>query len=432
MRLFGTMEVRDNNLYIGGVSCKNLKDEYGTPLYVIDEEFLRGRCKEYYNNFGVEKYGNKVAYAGKAFLTIAMCQIIKEEGLFLDVVSSGELYTALKANFPMNKIYFHGNNKTLDEIEMGIELGVGRFVVDNFYEMNNINEMAGKKGIKQSILLRITPGIEAHTHDYIKTGQVDSKFGFSMVNQEVYKAVEKAINLPNINLSGIHCHIGSQIFETTPYEEAVDVMFEILREIKDKYDYEINEVDLGGGFGIYYTKEDKPKETKEYCEAILKRAINKSKELGIKLPMLGIEPGRSIIGNAATLIYTIGAIKDIPGVRKYASIDGGMNDNIRPALYEAKYECEIANNMNSEERELVTIAGKCCETGDIVIKDAYISKCKSGDILAIPSVGAYGYSMASNYNKITKPAVVLVKNGRTKLMCKRESFDDMLKNELNL
>lgn len=432
MKLFGTMKVKDNNLYIGGVSCKDLKDKYSTPLYVIDEDFLRGRCKEYYDDFGVEKYGNKVAYAGKAFLTIAMCQIIKEQGLFLDVVSSGELYTALKSDFPMDKVYFHGNNKTLDEIEMGVELGVGKFVVDNFYEMNNINDMAGKKGIKQSILLRITPGIEAHTHDYIKTGQVDSKFGFSMLEEEVYKAVETAINLPNINLSGIHCHIGSQVFETTPYKEAVDIMFAIVKEIKDRYNYEINEVDLGGGFGIYYTKEDKPKEIKEYCEAILKRALSKSKELGIKLPMLGIEPGRSIIGNAATLIYTIGAIKNISGIRKYVSIDGGMNDNIRPALYKAQYECEVANNMNSYEKELVTIAGKCCETGDIVIKDMEISKCKNGDILAIPSVGAYGYSMASNYNKIPKPPIVLVKDGKGKLICKRESFDDILKNELSL
>lgn len=426
------MEVQDNNLYIGGISCNDLKEKYGTPLYIIDERFLRDKCNEYYNNFGVEKYGNKVAYAGKSFLTIAMCEIIKEEGLFLDVVSSGELYTALKANFPMNKVYFHGNNKTLAEIEMGIEVGVRRFVVDNFYEMNNINEMAGKKGIKQSILLRITPGIEAHTHDYIKTGQVDSKFGFSMVEEEIYKAVEKAINSPNINLSGIHCHIGSQIFETAPYEEAVDIMFEIMKEIKDRYDYEINEVDLGGGFGIYYTNEDKPKETKEYCDAILKRAVNKSRELGIKLPMLGIEPGRSIIGNAVTLIYTIGAIKNIPNIRKYVSIDGGMNDNIRPALYNAEYECEIANNMNSEERETVTISGKCCESGDIVIEDIQISKCNSGDILAIPSVGAYGYSMASNYNKISRPAIVLVKDGESKLICKRESFDDILKNELRL
>ncbi|WP_010241535.1 diaminopimelate decarboxylase [Clostridium arbusti] len=431
MKLFGTMDIKENELYIGGMSSTELCKEFGTPLYVIDEELVRGNCRDYCENFAVDK-GNKVAYAGKAFLPTAMCQIINQEGLYLDVVSGGELYTAHKSDFPMKKVLFHGNNKTIDEIKMGISFNVGRFVVDNFYEMEKIDEIARANNKVQKILLRITPGIEAHTHEYIKTGQVDSKFGFTLLNNETIEAVKKAISLPNVKLMGLHCHIGSQIFEIKPYEEEVDIMLDVIKTIKEELGYKIEELDLGGGFGIFYTEEDKPRETKEFCDAILKRAESKAKELKIELPVLIIEPGRSIIGNAGSTLYTLGSIKDIPGVRKYISVDGGMTDNIRPSLYQAQYQCAIANKISSETKEKVTIAGKCCESGDILLTDVDIANVESGDILIVPTTGAYGYSMANNYNKIPRAAVVLVKDGHARIICRRESYEDVLRNELPL
>ncbi|AYD40842.1 diaminopimelate decarboxylase [Clostridium fermenticellae] len=432
MKLVGTMEVNDNTLLIGGVSTRELAKEFKTPLYVIDEALVRSQCKKYYNSFKVDERGNKVAYAGKAFLTTAMCQIINEEGLNLDVVSGGELYTALKSGFPPKKIYFHGNNKTIEEVEMGVNSRVGRFVVDNFYELENINSIAAENNVIQSILLRITPGIEAHTHDYIKTGQIDSKFGFTLPNGDAIKAVKKALKLPNIKIEGLHCHIGSQIFEIEPYEKEVEIMLSFIRKIKDELNYDINELDLGGGFGIYYTKEDKPKKIEEFCKSILVKAISISKKLDIKLPTLVIEPGRSIIGNAGTTLYTVGSIKEIENVRKYVSVDGGMTDNIRPSLYNAEYECVIANNVDSEYKEKIAVAGKCCESGDILLNDILISKPESGDILAVFTTGAYGYSMSNNYNKIPKPAVVMVKGGKSKLICRRQSFEQLIENEILL
>ncbi|WP_125154037.1 diaminopimelate decarboxylase [Clostridium rectalis] len=432
MKLFGTMEILNNTLHIGGNNTVDLAKKYGTPLYVMDEELIRKNCKDYYKNFKVEEMNNKVAYAGKAFLTLAMCQIINEEGLYLDVVSGGELYTAFKANFPMERVYFHGNNKTLEEIEMGIQLGVERFVVDNFYEINTINEIAKRLNKVQKILLRITPGIEAHTHEYIKTGQIDSKFGFTLLNNQTLNAVERAIKLSNIDLIGLHCHIGSQIFEITPYEDEVDIMMNLIKNIKKKLNYDILELDLGGGFGIYYTEGDTPKTTENYCESILNKAISKAKELNIDLPSLVIEPGRSIVGNAGTTLYTIGAIKEIPKVRKYVAVDGGMTDNIRPALYSAEYECMIADKIDSSTKEVVTISGKCCESGDILLNHVTLAKCKSGDVLSVLSTGAYGYSMSSNYNKIPTAAVVMVSNGEDKLICRRQSYHELISNELFL
>lgn len=432
MKLFGTMDINQDELYIGGVSSSHLCKNFGTPLYVIDEQLLRDKCKKYYKAFGLKKGINKVAYAGKAFLTIAMCQVINEEGLNLDVVSGGELFTAYKSDFPMEKILFHGNNKTTEEIKMGIELKVGIFVVDNFYEMEKINEIAKVNNKIQKIFLRITPGIEAHTHEYIKTGQIDSKFGFNLISDDVINAVKKSIEFSNIELVGLHAHIGSQIFEIKPYEDEVDVMLNLIKDIKEKTGHEIKELDLGGGFGIYYTNGDEPRKIEDFCSIILKRAEEKAKELEINLPSLIIEPGRSIIGNAGTTLYTIGAIKNIEGVRKYVSVDGGMTDNVRPSLYHAEYQCAIANKMNDNSNERVTIAGKCCESGDILIKNVEISKAVSGDILAVASTGAYGYSMSSNYNKAQKPAVVFVAGGNAKLVCKRQSYEELIENELKL
>jgi diaminopimelate decarboxylase len=432
MELFGTSQIIDNILYIGGVSTVDLANEYGTPLYVIDEALVRTKSRRYYEGFKVKERGNRVAYAGKAFLTLAMCQLINEEGLCLDVVSGGELYTAIKSGFPLEKVYFHGNNKTEEEIQMGIQNGVGRFVVDNFYEIEKINDIAKQNNKTQKILLRVTPGIEAHTHDYIKTGQIDSKFGFTILNNNTLNAVKRAIELPNIDLVGLHCHIGSQIFDIEPYEDAVEIMLGLVSSIKQELNYELSELDLGGGFGIHYKSGDMPKTIEQFCSAILNKADEAAARLNISLPSLTIEPGRSIIGKAGTTLYTVGSIKEIPEVRKYVAVDGGMTDNIRPALYKAEYECLIANRVVDEEKELVTISGKCCESGDILLNDIEISKPLSGDILAVISTGAYGYSMSSNYNKIPKAAVVFVKDGKAKLVCRRQSYEDVISSELML
>lgn len=425
MKLFGTMEVRENELFIGGLSSSDLAKKYGTPLYVMDEKLLRDTCKNYYNSFKCNE-NNRVAFAGKAFLTLEMCRLIHEEGLNLDVVSGGELYTAYKAGFPMEKIYFHGNNKTIDEIELGIEKRVGRFIVDNLEEMEIINEIAERYGVTQEIYIRLTPGIEAHTHEYIQTGQIDSKFGFAPVGNTIMNAVKHALSLKNLNLKGLHCHIGSQIFEIKPFEDAAEIMLNHIYEIKQETGHEITELDLGGGFGIYYTEVDKPRKIEEYCNAILNKVDEISTKLGINKPVLTIEPGRSIVGNAGTTLYTIGAIKDIEGVRKYVSVDGGMCDNIRPALYEAKYEMSIANKINEPADDKVAVAGKCCESGDILMKDIYIQKPERGDILAVFTTGAYGFSMFSNYNKNVRPAVVFVKNGEAKVVSKRQDYKDLL------
>lgn len=430
MKLLGTMRIEEDTLYIGGVSTKELAKEYSTPLYVIDEEHVRNVCREYLKNFKVKENGNRVTYAGKAFLPLEMCKIINEEGLCLDVVSGGELYTAYKSGFPMEKVLFHGNNKTVEEIKMGISLGVGRFVADNLYELNKINEFAKKENKVVNVYIRITPGIEAHTHDYIKTGQIDSKFGFTLINDGVVSAVKEILKLENIKLMGLHAHIGSQIFDVDPFIDEVEVMFNIMNDIRSQLGVELPELDLGGGFGIYYTKEDKPKDPKVFCEAILNKAEEMSKKLEYPMPKLVIEPGRSIIGNAGTTLYTVGSIKEIPEVRKYIAVDGGMTDNIRPSLYRADYECAIANKMNCKEEELVTIAGKCCESGDILISDVKLPVVDSGDILAIATTGAYGYSMSSNYNKIPRPAVVMVKDGVSRIACKRQSYEDLLALEI--
>lgn len=426
MKLQGTMSIIEGELYIGGVSCMELNEKYETPLYVFDEELARNNCREYIKYFKVKENDNKIAYAGKAFLPMYMCKLINEEGLYLDVVSGGELYTAYKTNFPMDKVIFHGNNKTIEEIKMGTELGVGVFVVDNYYELEWLEKICEHNNIRQSVYFRITPGIEAHTHKYIQTGQVDSKFGFTLANGDFYNAVEKIKKCKHVELIGIHAHIGSQIFDVKPYLEEVKIMMNLVKEIKEKYAIDIKEVDLGGGIGVYYTEEDEPKTIKEFCEQILEKAEQACKKIGIEVPVLIIEPGRSIVANAGSTIYTVGSIKKIKDIRTYVSVDGGMTDNIRPSLYQAAYECAVANKMGQDRKNQVTIAGKCCESGDILIKDTDITDIETGDVLVTASTGAYGYSMASNYNKIAKPAVVSVKNGQSKIICKRQSYEDLL------
>lgn len=430
MKLLGTMTVKNDELYIGGVSCTELAKTYQTPLYVFDEELVRQNCREYMEHFQATTSSNRVAYAGKAFLPLYMCQLIKEEGLCLDVVSGGELYTAHKANFPMERVLFHGNNKTIDEIKLGLDLGVGRFVIDNYYELDLLEKFCEEREMKQAIYLRITPGIEAHTHDYIKTGQIDSKFGFTLTNGDLYECLDQFHRYPHLELVGLHAHIGSQIFDVDPFLDEVDIMMGLVKEIKEKYNLTIAEVDLGGGVGVYYTQNDCPQTIEQFCKAILSKVSSSCKKLEIEEPILVIEPGRSIVANGGSTLYTVGSMKDIKGVRTYVSVDGGMTDNIRPSLYQARYECAIVNKMKQGSDKQVTIAGKCCESGDILITDVDLLGIETGDILIIASTGAYGYSMSSNYNKIPKSAVVTVKDGESRLICRRQSFEELLALEI--
>lgn len=429
--LFGTARINElNHLEIGGCDTVDLAREFGTPLYLMDEEYIRKNCRLYKHTLSKLHENSEVIYAGKAFLTMGMCKIIEEEDLSLDVVSGGELYTAISAEFPAKRIYFHGNNKSYEELRMAVKYGVGRIIVDNFYELEMLKDLAKKQCSKIKILLRITPGIEAHTHDYIKTGQLDSKFGFGLENGHAVMAVEHALSSKGIKLMGFHCHIGSQIFEREPFNMAAEVMLKFARDIHESFGIETSEIDFGGGFGIKYTDDDSPLSVENYLETLVDAVKSWSEKLNIRVPKILIEPGRAIVGAAGTTLYTVGSIKNIPGVRKYISVDGGMSDNIRPALYGAKYSAMIANKAGNPPEEKVSVAGKCCESGDMLIWDIELPRIVPGDILAIFCTGAYHYTMSSNYNMLPRPAVVFVKDGSARLMVQRETYEDLLRNEV--
>ncbi|WP_243140150.1 diaminopimelate decarboxylase [Candidatus Syntrophocurvum alkaliphilum] len=426
------MKINDKgNLEIGGVDCTDLARDFDTPLYVLDEAGFRQNCASFKNAFA--KYGDSlVIYASKTLSCLSVYAMINEEGLGLDVVSGGEIYTALKAGFPMEKIYFHGNNKSREEITFAIESNIGRIVVDNFSELDLLTKVCDDLNVKQDIMLRITPGIEAHTHEHIKTGQIDSKFGFTLTDGQAMEGVKAALNIPNVNLVGLHCHIGSQIFEMNSFKHATLLMMDFCREVKNATGYEFDELDMGGGFGIFYYHGDEPCDPEEWAEAVMVTVIEKAKEIGIKVPKVVVEPGRSIAGPAGVTLYTVGTFKEIPEVRKYVAVDGGMTDNLRPALYDANYIAMVGNKADKEPKETVSIAGKCCESGDMLIWDIDLPKLDSGDILVTFATGAYNYSMANNYNKIPKPAMVLVNNGSAELIIKRETYEDLVRNEILL
>ncbi|MDD1511054.1 diaminopimelate decarboxylase [Priestia megaterium] len=431
MFLHGTSRInKQGHLEIGGVDTVELASNFGTPLYVYDVALIRQRARGFKETF--EKHGVKaqVAYASKAFSTIAMVQVVHEEGLSLDVVSGGELYTALAADFPKERIHFHGNNKSRAELEMAIKEDVGCIVVDNFYEIALLQEITEQYQKKMPVLLRLTPGIEAHTHDYILTGQEDSKFGFDLQNGQADEAVRLVQDSKGLELLGIHCHIGSQIFETTGFIMATQKLFAKMKEWKQRIEFVPQVLNLGGGFGIRYTEEDQPIPVSQYVEVIIEEVKKQSKQLEVEIPEIWIEPGRSLVGDAGTTLYSIGSRKHVPNVREYVAIDGGMNDNIRPALYQAKYEAVIANRMNDESNELVSIAGKCCESGDMLMWDVHLPKANPNDLLAMFCTGAYGYSMASHYNRLPKPAVVFVEDGEAQLVVKRETYEDIVKNDV--
>ncbi|MDI6689848.1 MAG: diaminopimelate decarboxylase [Actinomycetota bacterium] len=418
-----------NHLEIGGCDTVELAQRFGTPLFVMDEETIRRKCREYLGAFTKRSENVEIIYAGKALLSLAMCQIIKEEGLSLDVSSGGELYIAIKAKFPPKKIYIHGNNKTPEELNLALDHDVGCIIVDSESELELLDEMAVKKGKKPRIFLRITPGITVTTHSYIQTGQVDSKFGFGLVNGTALNAVKKALVMKSVNLTGLHTHIGSQIFALHSYAKAIELIMEFVKQVLDETGFEVRELNAGGGLGIKYEATDEPSTIDEYAEVIVGGIREEAKRLGLPIPKIMIEPGRSIVGNAGVTLYTIGTIKMIPGVRTYISVDGGMSDNLRPMLYDAVYEAIIANKASSKPSVKVTIAGKHCESGDILIKDAILPEVEVGDILCTPATGAYGYVMANNYNKQPRPPVVLVKDGRARPIIRRETYEDLLRLE---
>lgn len=426
----GTSQINEHNhLEIGGVDTTELVEKFGTPLYVLDEAEIRGKMRSFLHSFKKTNVKFQVAYASKALCTMALCNIAQEEGLALDVVSGGELYTALKAGFPSERIHFHGNNKTYEEIEFAINNDIGAFIIDNLHEITLIEKIANEKKKKVKALIRVTPGVEAHTHEYIQTGQEDSKFGFNL--SEAALAAARRVNQSQyIKLLGFHFHIGSQIFDMGGFEKAVEIIADFYKLVIAELNVELPILNTGGGLGIRYTVEDEPLEISEYVESLVEYVKVKFLQVGLKTPEIWIEPGRSIIADAGTTLYTIGSVKDIPNLRKYIAVDGGMNDNPRPALYQAKYEAAIANRMIFGNQELVSVAGRACESGDMLIWDIKLNQPSTGDILAVFSTGAYNYSMASNYNRFARPAMVLVNNGEVDLIIKRETYQDIIDKDI--
>lgn len=420
-----------NHLTVGGIDTVELAQKYGTPLYVMDENLIRENCRLYKSSIDSYYNGNGLAlYASKAFSSLAIYKIVNEEGLGVDVVSGGELYTALKSGFPAEKIYFHGNNKTKDELKMALDNNVGRIVVDNISELLLLNELALAADKTVDILFRIKPGIDAHTHSFVMTGQIDSKFGVALETGEAFDIIKTASELSGVNVVGIHCHIGSQIFDLKPFEQAADVMMNFIAEIKNKLKIELSELNLGGGFGIRYTESDTPVAYDKYMEAVSKVVKVSAEKHGVTLPKILMEPGRSIVASAGTTLYTVGSVKEIPNIRKYVAIDGGMADNPRYILYQSEYDFQLANKAGDPKTETVTVAGRCCESGDLLGENIRLQKAESGDILAVLATGAYNYSMASHYNRLPNPAVIMVKDGKDRVIIKRESYEDLVKNDL--
>ena len=421
-----TTEKRDH-IYIGGCDTVELAKKYGTPLYVLDEETIRGICREYKSAF--RDYKNiRMMYACKSLCNLAVLRIVDDEGFGFDTVSSGEIYTAYKAGVNMEKVLFNGNNKSSEEVELALDIGVGRFSVDNFYEAELLNGIAQSKDKTADILLRITPGIECHTHDYIQTGQIDSKFGFDL------SQIDEIINLiktdyKNLNLKGIHAHIGSQIFETRSYYDEVEILIKEIARIKTVHGIALAEMNIGGGLGVKYTENDCPPSVEELANAVTEAMKQALEKYSIEEPVIYIEPGRSVISTAGVTLYTVGSFKDIPGVRKYVALDGGMADNPRPSMYGAEYFAQVANKPENEPVKNVTIAGRFCESGDILIKNIKLPELEEGDILCVYNTGAYNYSMASNYNRVQKPAIVLVNNSQSDMIVKRETLDDLISHD---
>lgn len=431
MKLFGTSKVNENgNLSIGGVDTVELVKEFKTPLYVMDQELIETTIDKMKEAFKSTRFNTRIAYAGKAFLSTGMIKLVESKGLDLDVVSGGELYTAHKAGFPMNKVHLHGNNKLLNEIEMAVEFGIDTIVVDNEDEIDKIERICREKGKKQAVLVRIDPGIEAHTHHYIKTSGLTSKFGISLFQDNLFDIIKRLNDSEWIEFKGFHTHIGSQIFQSAFFIFALDEIFKYLDKLKKELGIVVHTVNMGGGFGVYYKEGDDPKPIEEVLSEIITytEAMEIKYQIGFK--ELCIEPGRSIVGNAGTTLYEVGGIKETVGGKTYVFIDGGMSDNIRTALYQAEYEAGVVNKLNDTDVKEITLAGKLCESGDIIIEKGKLPKATEiGDIVAVTTTGAYCYTMSSNYNRMMRPAVVFVKDGKSKVAVKRETLDDLIRND---
>mgnify|MGYP006067396409 FL=1 len=422
------------HLEIGGCDAVDLAKNFGTPLYVFDEKYIRDMMRVYRDTIEKEYGGNGlVLYASKAFSCMAIYRIAAQENIGVDVVSGGELYTAIKAGFPAEKIYMHGNNKLLRELEFAVDAGVGTIVVDSYDEADMLDDIAKAKGVEQNVLIRINPGVEAHTHAFVQTARTDSKFGFSISDGTAEKMSAYILKKKYLNLKGYHCHIGSQIFEKQSFVLAAQKAIDFMAMIKSDLGFEADTLNIGGGFGIWYTDDDAKISVDGYAaylEALISAVKEKSSELGLKQPYLLIEPGRSIVGEAGITLYTVGAIKDIPGIKKYVAIDGGMFDNPRYALYQSKYTVLLANRANEACTEKVTIAGKCCESGDLIAVDVPLPEARRGDIAAVLSTGAYNYSMASNYNRNFIPPAILVHGGKAEYIVKPQTYDDLVRNDV--
>ena len=434
--LFGTQTVNSaGHLEIGGCDAIELAGRFGTPLYVMDEALIRQNCREYLSGFRGRYPDTTIAFASKAFLTTAMCRIMHQEGFSLDVVSAGELYTALKAGFPMERVFVHGNYKSDEEIRASLDAGVGRIVVDNLQEIERLNSITQDMGKTADILLRVTPGIDPHTHKLISLGQADTKFGLNIEDGSAMMGVRRALECPNITFRGIHCHIGSQILDLEPLTGTVRVMVEFAGRVFQDTGVQVEEINTGGGLGIRYIEGHTPPTIDEFADAMTSAFIKAAEEFELpNRPRLIQEPGRSIVGTAGVTLYTVGTIKRVPiveepGYRVYVAIDGGLTDNPRPLLYDAVYTALVANKANETPSQVVTISGKHCET-DTMIQDARIAKVEGGDILAVQCTGAYNFSMASNYNRMRRPAVVLVSEGRADVIVERESLDDLVRRDV--
>lgn len=425
--LLGTQRINGEGvLEIGGCDAVELARRFGTPLYVLDEECMRQTCREYRKAFESRYPNVVVAFAGKAFLTAAICRIADQEGLWLDLWSAGELHTALKVCFPTERILMHGHSKSPLELEMALEHRVGRVVVDNLEEVAALQAAAEGRQAQVEVLVRVTPGVQADTHTHIQTGKVDTKFGLCIVDGSAREGVARTLASPNLSFRGIHCHIGSQILDLGPFREAAEMMVDFAAEVRDRLGATVDDLDLGGGIGVYYKPGDRPPSLEEYAEAVTGTVRARCEERSLPLPRLIQEPGRKLVGEAGTTLYTVGVVKDIAGVRTYVSVDGGMSDNPRPALYGAKYDALVANKAGAPRSGKVTVAGKHCES-DILIEDLEAPEIAPGDILAVQTTGAYNYSMASNYNRVPRPAVVMVCRGSADLIVERESLEDLVR-----
>lgn len=422
-------EIKNNHLYWDGCDTVELAKNYGTPLYVVSQTAIENECRALQEEF-IKKYEDvHVAYASKAFNHLAMLKIVEKEGLGIDVVSGGELYTAVCAQFPAERIEFNGNNKSNEELEQAIEYGVGRIIVDGSQELDRIIEICRKKEKKANILFRITPEVDVATHQFISTGQKDSKFGLPLDKTLLMPILQQAIRSSEINFYGIHFHIGSQLFDNTTHLKAAKVALQLAVMIKEEFNYEIKELNYGGGFGVRYTKDDQRQSYAYFLDPLMELTKDFCLKNGLKRPKIVIEPGRSIVAEAGISLHTIGSIKTLPGIRKYAAIDGGMTDNIRPGLYQATYTGMLANKAEQPLEETITISGKACESTDILIENIQLPTITSGDIFATFTTGAYGYAMANNYNKLAIPAVVLVNKGHAELIVKRQSYAQIIQNE---